>query len=91
MNTPRFELGQTVMTRAALITCREKGISPAELITRHANLDQGDLSDSDHRLNLQALKGEDRIFSSYVYGDSKFFVITEWDRSSTCVMLAEDY
>jgi len=31
------------------------------------------------------------VFSSYTINAVRFFVITEWDRSYTTVMLADDY
>lgn len=43
------------------------------------------------KANENAVAYGDRILSSYKIGGSKVWVITEADRSSTCVMLPEDY
>ncbi len=49
--------------------------------------------DSDRRQNDAALKsGEDRLFSSYqVAPGLKLWIITEWDRSVTTLLLPSEY
>jgi hypothetical protein len=43
-------------------------------------------------MNNEAIEtGEDRIFSCYHYYSKKIYVITEWDRSYTTIMFAEEY
>ena len=87
----KFPLGQVVATPAALRELQWLGINPIELIDRHARLDRGALLASDHKLNEQALVDGTRLFSVYAYDNVKFWVITEADRSSTCLMLPSDY
>jgi hypothetical protein len=70
----------------------EAGVSPASLLTRHANGDWGDLDEHDRRENEISLKNGLRILSSYTLGNGeKIWVITEADRSSTCLLLPSEY
>lgn len=90
----KFPLGQVVGTPPALALLEELGLSPLPLLDRHLAGDWGDLDSDDAKMNDDALEsGEDRLFSSYLVGDppQKVWVITEWDRSSTCVLLPSDY
>lgn len=88
----KFELGQTVITRAA-----QAAHTPAfvqECLQRHAQGDWGDLDPEDKALNDAGLSPEtpDRLHSSYkTPGGLKLWVITEWDRSVTTALLPEDY
>jgi hypothetical protein len=88
-----FELGQVVITRNCSDYVCEHNIDVAPLIRRHLKHDWGDLCKDDKILNDQALvKGnEGRIFSSYNVNDTKIWIITEFDRSYTTIMLPEDY
>jgi len=45
----------------------------------------------DQEANHEAVNQEVRIFSAYVFGEVKFWVITEADRSSTTILLPEEY
>ena len=60
---------------------------------RHLNGDWGDLDDYDKRQNDAALEsGEDRLFSSYqVAPGLQLWIITEWDRSVTTLLLPSEY
>jgi hypothetical protein len=87
----RFSLGQVVATRGALAQMERLNVNPAELIERHTLMDRGALDADDHERNQQALVHGDRIFSSFEYQGIKFWVITEWDRSVTTVLLPEEY
>lgn len=86
-----FALGQCVITRAAMAFCDKRGLVPLELLTRHARCDWGDLGTHDRGLNQTALREGGRIFSAYNWHGERFYVITEADRSSTCILLATDY
>lgn len=35
--------------------------------------------------------GDDRIFSAYTIEGHRVYIITEWDRSYTTMLLAEEY
>tara|TARA_Y100000296_G_scaffold72494_1_gene88942 strand:- start:84 stop:296 length:213 start_codon:yes stop_codon:yes gene_type:complete len=67
------------------------GINPAPLLDRHRSGDWGDVDAEDGQANDAALKDGSRIFSVYHQHGQKVWVITEADRSSTCVLLPEEY
>ena len=89
----RFASGQVVMTIGVDALVEEGRLNPAPYLYRHLSGDWGDLDDSDRRLNDAALQsGEDRLFSSYeVAPDLKLWIITEWDRSVTTLLLPDEY
>lgn len=90
MAQPKFPLGRTVITRNALSALPHEDICAA--LGRHAAGDWGDLDAEDRAANEAALLDSSRLVSVYrTAGDVKFYVITEWDRSITTVLLPEDY
>lgn len=88
---PLFGLGQVVATPAAIEFCEVNAVHPLTYVRRHCLGDFGDLDREDIAANTQAIKSGARVFSSYYVGTSKVWVITEADRSSTCVLLPEEY
>ncbi|QSI34340.1 plasmid related protein [Variovorax sp. RKNM96] len=64
---------------------------PIYLIGRHAHGDWGDIHAEDRKLNDQAVRNGLRLLSAYEIGGVKVYVITEWDRSYTTVLLASEY
>ena len=92
-----LELGRTVMTRGVsdLGDSDPSGNFRAvlgDLLRRHASGDWGDLSPEDLRANEEALKDGDRLLSAYnLKSGVKLWVITEADRSSTCILLPDEY
>lgn len=96
MKREKFELGQTVMTRGVKALCEENASFFSRMIDclhRHQSGDWGELSDDDKEMNDRALDKEypDRILSAYKIDEVKIWIITEWDRSSTTVLLPEEY
>ena len=90
-----FPLGRIVATPNALDTLARHGRTPAEFIARHAAGDWSEMCTEDVAENRLSVARGFRIFSSYAYNvaqsDAKVWVITEADRSSTCVLMPEDY
>ncbi len=93
VSQPRFSPGQVVMTAGVDELVRQGRLNPTPYLRRHLDGDWGDLSDDDRQLNDAALtSGEDRLFSSYqVTPDLKLWIITEWDRSVTTLLLPSEY
>ena len=87
---PKFSLGQIVSTPNALNHIPNDEILVA--LSRHVRGDWGTLDAEDWKTNDRALAEEARLLSAY---DSKqgtrFWIITEWDRSVTTILLPEDY
>jgi len=87
---PKFPFGQLVATRNAFDRLSSEDMSNA--LFRHGSCDWGELCDEDRRANDLALEGDLRLLSSYTSATGvKFWIITEWDRSVTTVLLPEDY
>ena len=90
VTTPKFALGQTVITANAKAVLPELDVVLA--LQRHHSGDWGDVDDHDRQVNEDALRNGDRLVSIYKsVRDQKFYIITEWDRSVTTVLLPEDY
>ena len=88
----RFELGVVVATPGALELLGEFEISPSELVERHASGDWGDVPAEDARENDYGLERGFRVLSSYpLPGGERIWIITEADRSSTCILLPSEY
>lgn len=86
----KFALGQTVSTRNAVETLNPEDVLLA--LRRHASGDWGNCGPEDWESNEEDLKNGERLLS--VYHDRNgvtFWIITEWDRSVTTVLLPEDY
>jgi hypothetical protein len=70
-------------------------IGPADIgigLRRHLSGDWGDLDLEDKAANDNALADGSRLLSAYHAADgTKFWIITEADRSATTVLLPEDY
>lgn len=87
----KFALGQVVATPAALELLSAHRLTPWALVRRHADGDWGDIDPEDKQANEDALKDGGRLLSSYRVGCETVWVITEWDRSVTTVLLPDDY
>lgn len=89
-----FPLGQIVGTPDAL-----QAVAPArvlECLSRHARGDWGCVCPDDARENNLSSREGFRILSVYLLDESdsnseKFWIITEADRSSTCILLPSNY
>ncbi len=90
---PKFNLGKIVATPGALEALEQSGQSPSVFLSRHVQGDWGILDDEDKQLNDQALIDGSRLLSAYrsLKGNTKIWLITEADRSSTCLLLPEEY
>ena len=86
-----FSLGQTVATPAALEVLAADETSPSELLSRHQSGDWGEIPAEDARENSRSVEHGFRIVSSYAVGEERVWVITEDDRSSTCLLLPSEY
>ena len=89
---PLFALGRIVMTPGVQAHFGDNYAGIVALISRHVHGDWSELDAHDRRMNEAAVReGTDRVLSLYVVDGERFYVITEWDRSSTCVLLASEY
>ncbi len=90
---PKFELGRVVATPGALRAIRSSGQSPTDFLRRHINGDWGEhLDGHDIKQNMIALTEGGRLVSAYQTRKGEdLWVITEEDRSSTCLLLPSEY
>jgi hypothetical protein len=84
-----FQLGNCVITPAAQEFLEANNRSPQMLIRGHHD---GSLwSSQNEAQNIEAVKVGDRVLTSISINDELLFIITEADRSSTCILLGSEY
>ena len=91
MAAPLFPLGRIVATPAALNALVMAGRDPGELLERHQSGDWGDVPSEDAAENRRSVRHGWRILSAYQVGPRRIWIITEANRSNTCLLLPEDY
>ncbi len=86
--TPRFDLGAVYATSGAMAL--EEDLS--SYLRRHHCGDWGDLDAEDQQHNEDALAGSMRLLSAYnTPSGERLYIISEWDRSQTTILLASEY
>ena len=87
-----FQIGLIVATPGALAALGRASQTPADFLRRHAAGEWGEVDGHDRPANWAALREGGRLLSAYrtLRGEA-VWVITEADRSSTCLLLPEDY
>ena len=88
---PLFALGRTVATPAARDCLSNLNYSPLDLLRRHISGDWTEMDSEDQQANHDAVTHGDRVFSAYTLQGTKFWVITEADRSVTTILLPSEY
>lgn len=87
-----FSLGKIVATPGALEALRRSSQSTGEFVTKHVRGEWGDLDAFDAEANRTAIRDGSRIFSSYTTRRGEaIWVITEANRSSTCILTPNEY
>jgi hypothetical protein len=94
----KFSLGQVVATPGAIQALADSKQSPSDFLALHNSGNWGDLDADDRTLNDEAIAHEgdlnrqQRVLSSYLTANEiKLWIITEWDRSVTTLLLPEEY
>tara|TARA_E500000305_G_scaffold111956_2_gene130373 strand:- start:125246 stop:125587 length:342 start_codon:yes stop_codon:yes gene_type:complete len=92
VSDPLFPLGKIVATPGAIQELEKAGKQPETYLRRHQAGDWRDCCAEDKRVNEQSLHTGMRIISVYfISADQKIWIITEADRSSTCILLPDEY
>lgn len=90
--TARFPLGQALVTPGVQALIEAGKVAPFELLSRHQAGDWGEVGLADKESNEFALRDGGRLLSVYVVeGGTRVWVITEADRSSTTILLPDEY
>lgn len=88
--TQRFSMGSVFITPNALEVLSTEEVN--EALGRHLTGDWGDVDKDDWEENEFSIQKELRLLSVYhTAAGAKFWIITEADRSSTTVLMPEDY
>lgn len=95
----KFQTGQLVQTAGIANQIAEDSKFSVQVygsLNRYIEGDWGDLTQGDKDLNDQAVKnGDERILAAYNLktneGLRKIYIITEWDRSVTTILFADEY
>ena len=89
---PLFDLGRLVATPGALAALAKTGQNAVEFLARHVTGDWGELPVEDKTENCLSLQQGFRLLSSYrTSAGDKLWVITEANRSSTTLLLPDEY
>ena len=89
---PLFPLGQVVATPGALEALQAAGQDPRTLLSRHQTGDWGEVPAEDKQENDFSVQQGFRILSAYTLSTGvKLWLITEWDRSVTTLLLPQEY
>ncbi len=86
----KFSTGQLVITPGALesVPCEDV----AKALSRHVSGDWGDVGPEDRAENDRSVKEGHRLLSAYATeSGTRFWVITEGDRSVTTVLLPDEF
>jgi len=90
MNKQNFKLGQVVATQGVINTISQN--ETQEALARHSIGDWGCVNPYDREVNNDALVNGGRLLSVYQTSEGiDFWIITEWDRSVTTILLPSEY
>ena len=89
----RFNPGRVVATPGALAAIGVSGDDLSTYLARHQSGDWVDVDAHDRMENQLSLEQGFRLISVYTLSitGAKIWIITEADRSSTCILLPEEY
>lgn len=87
-----FPLGKVFLTVGAKETLTESSQQPNEFLARHQSGDWGIIGKEDSEENELSVKEGFRILSAYrTAKGERIWIITEADRSSTTILLPDEY
>lgn len=88
----KFPIGLLVATPVALNALEASGESSYKYLTKHCAGNWGELCQEDWATNDDALETGGRLLSAYTINSGvSIWIITEWDRSVTTILLPSDY
>ncbi len=89
----KFKIGQLAATAGVDALVKQGRLDPTSYLRRHVSGDWGDVDEAERQQNDAALaSGDSRLFSVYrIAPDLNLWIITEWDRSVTTMLLPGEY
>lgn len=94
----KFQLGKTVITPGTIETLANSNQLPDIFLRQHQLGQWGELCEEDTKLNNEAIAHEGdmdkqmRVMSVYKTSKNEtIWVITEWDKSATTILLPSEY
>ena len=92
MSGTKFTPGSVYTTPGCLEAFKKSGDDPLAYLIRHLSGDWGDVGAEDWHANEESLSLGERLLSSYAMSDgTRFWIITERDRSATIFLLPSEY
>jgi hypothetical protein len=92
MSGVKFSPGSVYITPGVIEQFTASGDDPLAFLIRHLAGDWGEVKAEDWQANEQSLLRDLRLLSVYTMSNgTKFWVITEADRSATTFLLPEEY
>jgi len=89
---PRFSPSIIVATAGVQALIESSSFQPHPYLLRHLNGDWGDICAEDWQENQSALENGNRLLSIYhITPELTLWIITEWDRSVTTMLLPDEY
>jgi hypothetical protein len=89
---PLFDLGFIVITPGAQRAIAASGSRATPYLMRHASGDWSEMDEVDRKQNSFAVEKALRVFSAYTLGSGKkLWIVTEWDRSVTTLLMPAEY
>ncbi len=89
---PLFRLGRIVGTPPALAALEAAGEDATIYLNRHRYGDWGTVDAEDAKQNNVSAIHQERVHSAYKLSTGiEIWIITEWDRSVTTILLPDDY
>ncbi|MGR5465287.1 hypothetical protein ACPV5G_20330 [Photobacterium damselae] len=86
-----FDLGDFIFTKGVHELTQGNYNLLIPFLHRHMKGDWGDVHESDYIENTLATHDGHRIISAYELDGKKFFIMTEWDRTTTTFLLPSEY
>ena len=97
-NKPKFKLGKVVLTQGAVDALTKANQTPNPFLKKHMFGDWGEICEEDAQANEEAVAHEGnmdkqmRVMSVYKTNKNEtIWVITEYDRSVTTLLLPSEY
>ncbi|WP_370681995.1 type I restriction endonuclease subunit M [Comamonas sp. GB3 AK4-5] len=89
---PLLPLGQVLATPGAVELLLSLKLAPLRFLLQHMGGDWGDICEEDRQTNAEALVHGARVMSVYeLEPTQRLWIITEADRSTTTLLLPEEY